>query len=187
MANEPKTRLDRIARDLSRTWLHGSRVSDRAGHTRPATVATAQQIQVDLPASGPMNFEFTSSASTARVLISQQDASKSQDLMQKAIGTDKARSLTLSTDDTIPTWVFSQHSYSMPNPVPDEDKISITVPAGNLNVVKLPAAALGEVKPTVDNFVSLQLFDGVKKEGQATRRAKWHPAIMLRFKLKQPP
>jgi hypothetical protein len=187
MANEPKTRLDRIARDLSRTWLHGSRVSDSAGHTRPATVATAQQIQVDLPASGPMNFEFTSSASTARVLISQQDASKSQDLMQKAIGTDKARYLTLSTDDTIPTWVFSQHSYSMPNPVPDEDKISITVPAGNLNVVKLPAAALGEVKPTVDNFVSLQHFDGVQKEWQAIPRAKWQPAIMLRFKLKQPP
>lgn len=187
MANEPKSRLDRIARDLSRTWLHGSRVSDNAGHTRPATVATAQQIQVDLPASGPMNFEFTSSASTARVLISQPDASKSQDLMQKAIGTDKARYLTLSADDTIPTWVFSQRSYSMPNPVPDEDKISVTVPAGNLDVVKLPAAALGEVKPDVDNFVSLQHFDGAQKEWQTIPRAKWQPAIMLRFKLKQPP
>ncbi|MGJ4911286.1 hypothetical protein [Bradyrhizobium sp. HKCCYLS2033] len=186
MANEPKTRLDRIARDLSRTWLHGSRVTDNAGHTRPATVAAAQQIQVDLPASGPMNFEFTSSASTARVLISQSDASKSQDLMQKAIGTDKARYLTLSADDAIPTWVFSQRSYSMPNPVPDEDKISIAVPA-NLDVVKLPAAALGEVKADVDNFVSLQTFDGVRKEWQPIPRSKWQPAIMLRFKLKQPP
>ena len=187
MANDPKSRLDRIARDLSRTWLHGSRVTDSTGHVRPATVATAQQIQVDLPDSGPMNFEFTSSASTARVIVTRPQAINSQTFMTKAVGDDKAKYLTLNADDTIPTWVFSQRSYSMPVPVPDEDKISITLPAGNLDLVKLPSAALGEVEDTADNFVSLQQFDSAKKEWKAIPASSWQPAIMLRFKLKQPP
>lgn len=194
MADSPKTRLDRIARDLSRTLLHGSRVTDNSGHIQPATIATAQQIRVDLPASGPMSFEFSVGGATTPVLISRSDAINSQTFMTEALGKDRAKYLTLAADDTLPTWVFVQRSYTIVNPMPKEDKIDIAVPdpatpgaIRKLVIAKLPASALAEVSPTTDSFVSLTHFDSTSNSMVALPRSSWQPAIMLRFKLKAAP
>jgi hypothetical protein len=194
MADRPETRLDRIARDLSRTLLHGSRVTDNSGHIRPATIATAQQIRVDLPASGPMNFEFLAGGAATPVLISRPDAINSQSFMTDALGKDRAKYLTLAADDTLPTWVFGQRSYTIANPVPKEDKIDITVPdpaapgaTRKLVIAKLPASALAEVSPTTDNYVTLTRFDSTSNSMVALPRSGWQPAIKLRFKLKAAP
>jgi len=194
MADNPKTRLDRIARDISRTLLHGSRVTDNSGHIRPATIATAQQVRVDLPASGPMSFEFSVGGATTPVLISRQDAINSQTFMTDALGKDRAKYLTLAADGTLPTWVFGQRSYTIANPVPKEDQIEIEVPdpgtpgtKRKFVIAKLPASALAEVSPTTDSFVSLIRFDSTSNSMVALPRSGWQPAIMLRFKLKPVP
>lgn len=194
MADSPETRLDQIARDLSRTLLHGSRVTDNSGHVRPATIATAQQIRVDLPPSGPMSFEFSVGGATTPVLISRPDAINSQTFMTDALGKDRAKYLTLAADDTLPTWVFSQRSYTIANPVPKEDRIKIEVPdparpgkKREFAITKLPASALAEVSPTTDSFVSLTRFDSTRNSMVALPRSGWQPAIMLRFKLKPAP
>jgi hypothetical protein len=190
MADEPKTRLDRIARDSSRTWLHGSRVTDLALSVRPATIATGQQIPVDLPASGPMNFVFTAGAATANVLINRADAIDSKSQMTDALGVNAARYLTLSADPSIPTWIAGQRAFSIPNPVPDEDKIDhVAVPGGpaaGVTVIKLPYAALGEVSEP-DAVVSLCRYDAVAKAMVEIPNTAWQPAVLLRFKLQPAP
>jgi hypothetical protein len=195
MADGPETRLDRIARDLSRTLLHGSRVTDNAGHIRPATIATAQQIRVDLPASGPMNFEFSvGGGAPTPVLISRADAIESQTFMTDALGTDRAKYLTLATDSSLPTWVFGQRSFSFPNPLPAEDTIGVTVPDAatpgatrKLTLVKLPTSARAEVSPTGDSYVALTRFDAAGNRMVPLAHSGWQPAIMLRFKIKLAP
>jgi hypothetical protein len=194
MADSPQTRLDRIGRDLSRTLLHGSRVTDNSGHVRPATVATAQQIRVDPPPSGPMSFEFSVGGATTPVLISRPDAINSQAFMTDALGKDRAKYLTLAADDRLPTWVFGQRSYTIANPIPNEDKIEIEVPdpatpgaKRKLIIAKLPTSALAEVSPTTGSFVSLTRFDSTSNSMVALPRSNWQPAIMLRFKLNAAP
>ncbi|MBK6594276.1 MAG: hypothetical protein IPG23_17150 [Burkholderiales bacterium] len=194
MADSPKTRLDRIGRDLSRTLLHGSRVTDNFGHVRPATIATAQQIRVDLPPSGPMSFEFSVGGATTPVLISRPDAINSQAFMTDAFGKDRAKYLTLAADDTLPTWVFGQRSYTIANPIPKEDQIEVAVPdpaapgsRREFVIAKLPASALAEVSPTTDSFVSLTRFDSTSNCMVVLPRSSWQPAVMLRLKLKAVP
>lgn len=188
MADEPEMRLDRIARDLSRTWLHGSRVTDNAGFVRPATIATGQQITVDLPAGGPMNFEFSTGTATVNVLISQADAAASKSQMTDSLGKDRAKYLTLSADLSIPTWIAGQRAFSIP--VQEEDKVEHVMapgaPASGLTLIKLPYAALGEVS-AADTVVSLSRYDGVSKIMVETPRDAWQPAILLRFKLQPAP
>jgi hypothetical protein len=186
MADDPKTRLDRIGRDLSRTLLHGSR--DKDNH-KPWTVATGQQIRVDLPASGDMRFQFTAPAqgggsASIVVPISHDDAAQSQADMDGALGANRSKYLDLKAAEDIPTWIFSQRSYSISKSPPAEDTINVTAPR-NLTIVKAPAAALSEVAERDDCFVSLYRYDDAQRVMEAISRSKWHPAVMLRFKLEE--
>lgn len=187
MADGPKTRLDRIGRDLSRTLLHGSR--DEANH-KPWTIATGQQIRVDLPANGDsMKFQFTAPGQGGRsaslvVPINHDDAAQSQDDMTGALGANRTKYLDLKAADDIPTWIFSQRSYSISKSPPAEDTINVTAPR-NLTIVKAPAAALSEVANRVDCFVSLYHYDDAERVMKAVLRSEWQPAILLRFKLEE--
>lgn len=188
MTDEAETRLDRIARDASRTWLHGSRVTDLVLAVRPATVATGQQIPVELPEGDPMKFTFAVGGATTTVLVSQADASKSEKQMADAVGANATKYLTLSADSSIPTWVAAQRTFSIPNPVPDEDRVDhVAAPGAPApTLIKLPYAALGEVKEP-DACVSLCRYDSDTKALVEIPRSAWQPALLLRFKLQPAP
>lgn len=188
MADGPKTRLDRIGRDLSRTLLHGSRVEDNQARIRPLTMATGQQIRVDLPSSD-LTFQFTAPTQDGHVRsldvpVSRDQASRSQDEMNNVFA-NSATYLALKAAQSIPTWIFSQRSYSMPkSPLPKEDTIDVTAPR-NLTLIKAPTSALSEVADKDDCYVSLNQFNDAIKGMQAIARSDWQPAIMIRFRLQR--
>jgi hypothetical protein len=115
MVDDSKSRLDRIGRDLSRTLLHGSRVANN-GQSVPLTVATGQQIQVDLPDQGGMRFQFTAGVSNTTVPIDRTQASNSQDYMTDALSVaGRLKYMTLNVANDVPTWTFGQRSFSVAN------------------------------------------------------------------------
>jgi hypothetical protein len=192
VTSEPESRLDRVARDLSRTLLHGARVKDTAGQTKPASIATGQQIRVDLPDQGPMNFRFTVGGVGRPVAISHDDAVHSKSVMS-AVTDDqtKAKYLTLNADGEIPTWVFQQREFSLPNqPAPEDkvDKVGLPDPSApapgirTLRIVKLPSSSLPEVG-TKGSSVSLWSFDPATHKGKPFPEKNWQPAILLQFPL----
>src|SRR5882724_6445486 len=107
---DPESRLDRIARDLSRTLLHGSRPADLDGNVRPATVLTGQQVRVDLP-TGDLNFDFRTDVSTARVVVDHALAAQTEQFMKDAVGMNRAKYLGLTVDSDIPVWIFQQRQF----------------------------------------------------------------------------
>ncbi len=191
---DPESRLDRIARDLSRTWLHGSRLrNDAAGAatSQPAARACGQQIAVEVPLVGDMRFEFTVQGVTATVPVSHDDASDSQKYMTRAVHDDSRRYLSLAIDSEIPTWVFAHKQFSTPNPQPAEDKIDIEISDPTVNppvqrsgtVAKLPTAALQEMEDDASCFVSLW-SRAAGGDPVIVPRSNWQPALLLRMPLK---
>src|SRR5271166_2615281 len=93
----PESPLDRIARDLSRTLLHGARPKDNNGRVLPATVHTAQQLPVNLPA-GDLTFVFSAGASAQQVVVQHSDAANADQFMTDAVGAAKNKYLSLDVD-----------------------------------------------------------------------------------------
>jgi hypothetical protein len=178
---DPESRLDRVARDLSRTLLHGARPADAGKNVRPATVLTGQQIRVDLPP-GDLNFAFTTGGSNSPLTVDHAQAAATDQFMTDALGNDSAKYLSLSVDPDIPTWVFMQRQFSLTNPPTTAE----SVPAGTLTVAKLPSSVLKEVaNHSGDSYVSLWSIDPVKQTGTLIPAANWQPAIFLRFPLRR--
>jgi len=191
---DPESRLDRIARDLSRTWLHGSRLRNEiagAVTSQPAARACGQQIAVEVPLVGAMRFEFSVQGATATVPVSSDDASDSQKYMTRAVHDDSPRYLSLAVDSQIPTWVFAHKQFSTPNPQPAEDKIAIEISDLTANppvqrsgtVAKLPIAALQEMGDDAHCFVSLW-SRAAGGDPLIVPRSNWQPALLLRLPLK---
>jgi hypothetical protein len=181
--DKPDTRLDRIARDLSRTWLHGSR-STASGPNRPATVMTGQQIPVDIPVIGNLSFEFDApGTAAATVVVSNADARNSLAFMTSAIGPNKSVYLTLAADINVPTWTFAQRQFSLPDPQPQEDRIDLDLGGRPTTVAKLPVAAIQECGGVSDkSFVSLW-SRRASSDVSAVPRTSWQPALLLRLSL----
>jgi hypothetical protein len=177
--DDPESRLDRVARDVSRTLLHGSRPTDNAGHNGPATMATGQQIRVDVPTAGDMTFEFSAGASDLQVVVPRDQAVRTDAFMSDAVVANPGTYLTLNVDREIPTWVFQQRQFSIANPPAADDTVSLAP----LTAVKLPVAALREVQmASGESYVS---FYSMTPEANVIARDTWQPAIVLRFPLKQ--
>jgi hypothetical protein len=177
----PETRLDRVARDLSRTLLHGARPTDTAGNVRPSTIVTGQQMQIDLPA-GDMNFMFSAGGSSSPVTVDHAQAATTDQFMTDAVGASAATYMTLNVDRDIPTWVFQQRQFSLTNPPAAED----TVATPPFTALKLPSSVLQEVQAASgDSYISLWSMNPATQTGQPIPRNSWNPAAVVRFPLKQ--
>lgn len=174
---EAQTRLDRVARDVSRMLLHGARPTDTQGNVRPSTVLTGQQLRVDVP-SGDVRFEFSLGGSPTRVTVDHAQATATEQFMSEAITTDRDRYLSLALDNQIPTWVFQQRQFSLASPPPIADSVAI----GQLAVAQLPSSVLQEAFRSENNFVSLFTVDHADKSSPIAI-SKWQPALLLRFPL----
>ena len=173
----PESPLDRVARDLSRTLWHGSRPTDNDGNVKPSTIATGQQIRVDVPASDDLNFVFTAGGSTLQVTTPNAQATATDGFMNEALGTKAKAYLSLDVDKDIPTWVFQQRQFSIMNPPAADDIVS----APPFTAVKLPSAALQQVQDTGGgSYVSLWTMN----PANVIPRSSWQPAIVLRFPLR---
>jgi hypothetical protein len=184
----PESRLDSVARNLSRTLLHGARAQDTAGKISPATIATGQQIPVDLPDAGSVDFNFSADGSSIPVSVTHDQALDTRNFLTAALGPDRGKYLTLSVDPNIPTWVFHQRRFTMANPPVAEDTVAITLPDPaapppatiSLTAVKLPTSALEEVDEA-GSFVSL--WSHSNQSVTAIPKTNWRPAIVVRFPL----
>jgi len=183
---DPESRLDRIARDLSRTLLHGSRPADLDGNVRPATVLTGQQVRVDLP-TGDLNFDFRTDVSTARVVVDHALAAQTEQFMKDAVGMNRAKYLGLTVDSDIPVWIFQQRQFPFSRVASSEQ-----VPVGStLTVMQLPSSVIKEVtNSSSESYVSLFSIDPIQQSSTVIPAAQWQPAIFLRFplrKMEKPP
>ena len=90
----------------------------------------------------------------------------------------RARYLALEVDTKIPTWIFAQRQFPLPNPLPSEDTVTTTTPdpttsaTRSVTVTKLTAAILQEASLDVgkggattgdESFVSLWNIDATQK------------------------
>src|SRR5436309_2491058 len=131
----PESRLDRIARDLSRSLLHGARVPDTSGRIRPSTVVTGQEIAVNLPGDGSdMPFSFAGKGA-ANVTIPFAQAAAADKYMADAV--TNPRYLTLQADSTIPTWSVQQRQFSFGDLTAPESPVDIAALAPTA-VIALP-------------------------------------------------
>ena len=177
----PESRIDRISRDLNRTFLHGARARTNGNLYKPAAIVTGQQFRVDVPSDGPMNFEFQLGGNTRTVTVQHADAAQSEKIMNGALAKPE-KYLTLAVDTNVPTWVFHQREFTLPDrPTPEE-----FVKLVGQNVLSLPGMALHEVQRvgrTCD--VSLWRYNGDSQKGKVLP-TNWQPAILLRFGLRTP-
>jgi len=178
----PNSPIIRIGNDGSRIIWHGARALDAAGVKASATQATGQQVAVTVPTDGTtMNFQFTAGDTTSQVMVSNDDATDHDTMMQAVLGDPKY--FTLTADPNLPSWVFHPRQYSCAQPK-DDDKVLVTIPgsATGFTVVGLPDAAIEEVIDEVGgSFVSLC------SKGTPVvplKRELWQPAILVRFPLK---
>lgn len=180
MAAKPKTKLERIGRDLNRTLLHGSRPEIAEG-ARPAAVVSGQQIAVDVPATGGLRFDFEHGGQTQQVPVTRANVVESERVMRAVIDAP-ARYLKLAPDPLIPTWVFHQREFTLPETPVAEDVLELTDPTRT--VLRLPPQVVQEVERVGGACdVSLwRLQNGKKGE---VLPATWRPAILLRFPLER--
>jgi len=187
---DPKSRLDRIARDLSRTWLHGSRPLSVAP-SKPAAVLAGQQLPVDLPATRDMQFQFQAPGTPVEtVVVSNSGALNSQTYMTQVLGPSKATYLSLAPDSGVPTWVFAQRQFSFSSPTHPEEEASISVtnqavapPVMRAIMVKhLPTAAISEASTDGLCYVTAWNRDDAGSTS-IVPRAGWQPALLLRMPL----
>jgi len=175
--SEIKSRLDRVARDLNRTLLHGAR-SMTAKASLPSSLAAGQQIRADVPAAGGMRFNFTLGAQQQPVVVLAADTLKTHDAMVK-VRDNGPQYFTLDVDKTIPTWIFHQREFPLPDkPLPED---FVKLPAQSIQ--HLPPSVLQEVRP-LGSKVSVWKYDAGAREGTLLASDAWQPAILLRFPLR---
>ena len=177
MPTDPTSVLDRVARDLSRTYLHGSRTSGSA-----LMVATGQQIEVAVPANGDdMPFQFVVGDPTHpfTVTVGNVDAVQADLYMAQALDLH-APYLQLQVDDTLPIWICNGCPYSSARPPATQDELPVTLSGNPFTAVALPAAVIEEVEETSGSYISLWQ----KNAATPIPAATWQPAVVVRFPLK---
>jgi hypothetical protein len=178
--------LTNLANHLNRLLLHGSRVDMGQPEFRPATVATGQQIKVNLPAPEGIRFAFNvPSTPQVTVPLDMDAAPKWLKAMQNAVGPDAALYFNLSPDESIPTWAFHQKEFSLPaNPTPEQLlKMPAVTGFKASQVLLLPQTVLQENQMYHDEEqtpVSLWL----RNKKPTVQFQSWTPAISLTFGLK---
>ena len=175
----PESRLDRVSRDLNRTFLHGSRVKCNDGIIRPSHIATGQQIRADVPANNNMVFQFAAGESSRPVVVPQADAKQSERVMRAALQKPE-KYFKLNADNDIPTWIFHQREFSLPDKPGPEEILKL---ADGSTLLRLPATVLQEVeRATEAPQISLWKYEGETQSGKELAPT-WQPAILLRFQL----
>jgi hypothetical protein len=179
-ASTPSSRLDRVARDVNRTFLHGMRVKTSTGAVKPAMVVTGQQIPVELPPSGGLTFTFDAGTTSRDVVVDRADAAASEEAMRDALAKPDTY-LRLAVDREIPTWVFHQREFTLPTG--DVPETAATLSDGELTVKRLSDGALQEIQRLGETCdVSLLQMDPAT-QSETPLPATWQPAILLRFPL----
>jgi hypothetical protein len=178
--SQPESSLDRLARDLNRTFLHGARPQANDGSFKPAAVVTGQQIPVDVPPSGGMTFKFAIGAASGMVPVDHATANSSDAMMRAALAKPD-KYFKLDVDKDVPTWVFHQREFSIPQqPVP-EDVVLLSELQKIL--LRCPEAVVREVqrhgKPC---DVSLWHCDDSTQKVSLVPPT-WQTAVLLRFPL----
>jgi hypothetical protein len=181
--------LTDLARHLNRLLLHGSRVDTGDTSFRPATVATGQQIKVDLPTQGGMRFAFNvptlppppNPSPLVTVPLDMVAAPKWLDAMQKAVGPDAALYFNLSPDKSIPTWAFHQKEFSLPTkPAPEQ-----FLQAKDSRALLLPQTVLQESQKYLDELQTpVSVWVRNDDASKPPTPLPWTPAIFLTFGLK---
>lgn len=153
------------------------------GVHKPAAIVTGQQIRVDVPEQGTMNFVFELTGQTLPVPVSNEWATRYKHVMTSVLA-QREKYLSLRVDERVPTWVFHQREFSFPQDrVPPEEVLRLK----DRTLMRMPSAALQEVqrvKRACD--VSLWKYDRDTQAGTPIPPANWKPAILLRFPLKAP-
>ncbi len=174
-----KSRLDRVARDLNRTLLHGSRPVT-GGIGSPSARVAGQQVRADPPTDDKagMKFNFTRGTEQKTVLVLPDDVKKTNAALLTVRATDDY--FKLAIDKSIPHWILHQRESPLPdNPLP-EDIVSL----GTQIVQHLPPSVLQETHRLGDCQVSLWQYDATVQKGTRLETDSWQPAILLRFQLK---
>src|SRR5262249_7889444 len=138
-------------------------------------------IPVDSPPTAPLPFVFSVESVTGTVLVKNADAAASDAMMATALATPQ-KYLKLDIDPQVPTWVFHQREFSLPDIVVPEDK-AVPGPQG-VTVLRLPETVPQEVQRLGGSpEVSLWQYTGDSTKDGPLPAGAWQPALLLRFPL----